>query len=614
MALLLVSSNPPADFTFPGKASVSSDNRGVKMHVVIVGAGLGGLAAAIGIARTGHEVTILEKAAALGEPPNASRILKKWGLLDNIRDVSVQPSDLILRSYRDGAVLSKQNLVPYAEERYGAPYLHIHRADYHRILVAETERLGVKILLGSEVSHVDFEEPSVQLVGKSEKVHADIIIGADGLKSKCREAMLGSAPQFTGDLAYRIVVKASDMKTHPELQELVEKPAINFWLGPSAHAVCYLLRGGELYNIVLICPDNILTDTAKADVPEMRDLFRTWDPKLRALLELVQESCKWRLLDSQEMETWVRGKFALLGDACHATLPCLAQGAALAIEDGAVLGQLFSYDGLDKSMLLSVYEKLRKPRTTRIVQGSVALRNMNHTLDGPAQQQRDETLKREPFEGHPNPWVDPVFQKWLFGYDVEGEVGKAINSLSIKADCNRKKPTIGAFSYGVGPSGAVILLPILFSPHTPSQIDDGHDSPHVALPHPGWHQSIHPSRATAASEHRNSVDPALDVVSISGESIMSLLVSHTAHAPRHTIDYKTPIAMADHVTADQNRGPQVRAVTTALFVAATFAVIVRFISRVGIVKRISADDYAMIVAWVSPRPHIPRLPLRNPGN
>ena len=114
-----------------------------------------------------------------------------------------------------------------------------------------------------------------------------------------------------------------------------------------------------------------------------------------------------------------------------------AQGAALAIEDGAVLGQLFSYDGLDKSMLLSIYEKLRKPRATRIVQGSAALRNMNHTLDGPGQQQRDETLKREPFEGHPNPWADPVFQKWLFGYDVEEEVGKAINTSSIKADCNR---------------------------------------------------------------------------------------------------------------------------------------------------------------------------------
>lgn len=248
-------------------------------------------------------------------------------MLDRVRAVSVEPLAFIFRSYRDGAVLSEQKIVPDFEDHYHAPYLHIHRADYHRILLQEAERLGVTILLGSAVSDVDFDEPSVHVLGKP-KFHADVILGADGLKSKCREVLLGrpDPSPLTGDLAYRSVIQASRIRSHPALRDLVAKPAINYWLGPSSHVVCYLLQGGDLCNIVLICPDNNLLDSAtsvKADVQEMRDVFAAWDPRLRALLDLVQETSKWKLRSSVELETWTRGKFALLGDACHATLPYL---------------------------------------------------------------------------------------------------------------------------------------------------------------------------------------------------------------------------------------------------------------------------------------------------
>ena len=249
--------------------------------------------------------------------------------MEKIEAVSVRPSDFILRSYRDGRILSKQNTVPFAEERYGVPYLHIHRADYHKILVEEAVRLGVKMQLGSAVIKIDFEKPSVHVKDKPE-VHADLILGADGLKSICRETLLGRSdpPHLTGDLAYRIIVKAADMKRHPDLRDLAEKPAINYWMGPHGHAVCYLLQDGGLYNIVLICPDNLpeLVNTAKADVCEMRNFFEEWDPKLKAILSLVRDTNKWRLQNSKEMDTWSHpsGKFALLGDACHATLPYLS--------------------------------------------------------------------------------------------------------------------------------------------------------------------------------------------------------------------------------------------------------------------------------------------------
>ena len=222
-------------------------------------------------------------------------------------------------------------MVPYAEERYGVPYLHIHRADYHRILVSEAERLGINMKLGSTVTGLDFEKGLIRIRDKPD-FQADLILGCDGLKSICRESLLGHAdpPHFTGDLAYRIVIRAEDMKRHPDLRDLAEKPAINYWMGPYGHVVCYLLQGGGLYNIVLICPDNLpeMLYTAKADLREMREFFEKWDPKLKTLLGMVQETTKWRLMNSQEMDSWSHpsGKFALLGDACHATLPYLYVG------------------------------------------------------------------------------------------------------------------------------------------------------------------------------------------------------------------------------------------------------------------------------------------------
>ncbi|KAG8527881.1 uncharacterized protein KY384_006797 [Bacidia gigantensis] len=431
-----------------------------RLHVGVIGAGLGGLAAAIGIARAGHQVTILEQAAVLGEfklmtatdwcrhpdPPNASRILYHYGLLEKIEAVAVRPKAFMIRSYSDGKILNYLEMYRYAERRYGYPYLHIHRADYHRILVEEATRLGVDLRLGSSVTSIDFEASSVQLRGKP-SFHADLLLGCDGLKSVCREALLGrpDPPLLTGDLAYRIVIKVEDMKQHPDLRELVEKPFIHYWLGPNSHVVLYLLQGGDLCNIVLISPDNLpdLVNTAKADVQEMMDFFQDWDPKLRKVLGLVQETTKWRLQNSEEMDSWTHssGRFALLGDACHATLPYLAQGAAQAVEDGAVIGRLFEHikERSQIPAVLKIYEELRKNRTTCVVRGSTSLRDVFHMEDGPRQRERDQQLlESEPFEGYPNPWADPVYQAWLFGYDAFREADEAWGTWKEKGIENRE--------------------------------------------------------------------------------------------------------------------------------------------------------------------------------
>ncbi|KAI9730224.1 MAG: hypothetical protein M1834_005988 [Cirrosporium novae-zelandiae] len=411
-----------------------------KFHVSVVGAGLGGLAAAIAIARGGHIVTIFEQAPMLAEvgagiqiPPNTSRILKRWNILPQIESCAVRPQDFIFRSYRDGAILSTQNMVPYCEDRYHAPYLHIHRADYHEVLAKHARELGVTIRLNSVVVSIDWKKPSI-ITDKGQEFVSDLIIAADGLKSICRQLLLGhpDPPHLTGDLTYRIVMKTEDMRKHPELSELTANPAINYWMGPNCHVVCYLLKGGELCNLVLACPDNLPegVNVAAANIEEMKALFKGWDPRLSILLGMVQETQKWKLQNSEEMRFWrhPNGKFALLGDACHSTLPYLAQGAAQAVEDGAVLGSLLEQIEHKSQLqdILIIYERLRKERTTRIVKGSTALREIFHYPDGDFQKERDrQLLEQEPFEGYPNRWADPVFQKFMFAYDAYGEAERA---------------------------------------------------------------------------------------------------------------------------------------------------------------------------------------------
>jgi salicylate hydroxylase len=186
----------------------------------------------------------------------------------------------------------------------------------------------VEIILGSRAVEIDFEVPAIKLADGS-TLTADLVIGADGLYSTCREALLGKKdpPRLTGDLAYRATVPASKMREQECLREFIESPSINHWLGPDSHAVGYLLKGADLYNLVLACPDNLpeMINTEQADLREMRDIFADWDPRLKALLELVHETSKWRLMNSVEMEPWGHesGKFVLMGDACHATLPYL---------------------------------------------------------------------------------------------------------------------------------------------------------------------------------------------------------------------------------------------------------------------------------------------------
>nr|UZP47902.1 FAD binding domain-containing protein [Cladonia uncialis subsp. uncialis] len=413
-----------------------------KFHVLIIGCGLGGLAAAIGIRKAGHDVTILEKAAQLQElgaginlSPNATRIFKEWDILRTIEAQANVPYAAFMRSYKDNRELSHQQLGHLMTDLYSAPYLVVHRADLHSALLQEARRLDVSIELNSQFTKINFAEPSVELV-HGKKYVADVVIGADGERSACRDALLGSTllSRDSGDHVFRATAKASDIAQHEDIVDLVQPPCINLWLGPGAHAMTYALKRDSLLNIVLTCAHDVSNTIEhgprKVEIDEVRNAFTQWDPRFQSILDVAQTCSKWTLLETPEPAFWTHpeGNFALLGDSAHAMLPFLGQGAAMAFEDAAVLGTLFSkvQDSSQLPDILSIYEHLRKPRTSAMRAKSRAMRDVYAFEDGPLQRERDRQLQHHsPFDGFANFLADPIFQSFVFSYNAFEDAEKA---------------------------------------------------------------------------------------------------------------------------------------------------------------------------------------------
>ena len=194
--------------------------------------------------------------------------------------------------------------------------------------MSEATRLGVVIRVGSTVTKFDFETPALE-ISHGETFQADAILGADGLRSKCREALLGrpDPPYFTGEMGYRLTVSTDQIEQHEEIIDLVKGSDLHVWMGPNAHAVGYQLKKGGLFNLFVSSPDDlpIGLNVVKAETGELKNILKDWDPRLKQLVDMTKEVLKWRLQDSHGTETWChsKGKVALLGDACHASLPYL---------------------------------------------------------------------------------------------------------------------------------------------------------------------------------------------------------------------------------------------------------------------------------------------------
>lgn len=407
-------------------------------NIIICGAGLGGLACAIGLARKGHKVTVLEASKEINEvgagiqiPPNSVRILEEYKVFDKIEKVVTRPKNIILRRYSDGVPISTTPLDPDMTESYGFPYLLIHRADYQRILYDLADEQGVKILTGCRVVRVDVETTTV-ILETGEKYTADLIIGADGIRSRVRDTAVVTeevvAPLPSSNCAYRATIPRDVMLADPVISHLMTDVNSNCWIGYRRHIMAYPIRNGEMYNIVMSHPGQASVGkwNEPGNTEEMKGHYKNFDPIIRQLLTHVDDVLKWVLADLPKLPRWVNSNVALIGDSCHAMLPYLAQGAAQALEDGATLAEeldkINSVSEINKALLC--YQKKRMNRAQIIQAGARKNGDIWHLPDGDEQIERDALMRAR--DGHnPNQWSDREFQQWLFGWNAfSNEYGK----------------------------------------------------------------------------------------------------------------------------------------------------------------------------------------------
>jgi salicylate hydroxylase len=245
----------------------------------------------------------------------------------------MHPEAIITRSALDDTVLHEMKLQGEMEGKYGAPWLHISRTTLHKALVDEAVRLGVLFRLGCNVVGIDFtnaDKPAV-MIQSGEVVSGDVVVGADGIHSVCREQLLGGMEGVvrSGDMVYRLTLPTFSMRKHPDaaVRDLAMRTDFNYWAGPNGHAVGYLIEGGSKFNIVISASDNLPKgfEKGKGDVRELRERFKDWKGRTFAgLPEMASEVNVWRLFYGRELESWRgRGRVVLVGDAVHAMLPYL---------------------------------------------------------------------------------------------------------------------------------------------------------------------------------------------------------------------------------------------------------------------------------------------------
>ncbi len=377
-------------------------------HALIAGAGIGGLTAALALARRGWRITLIERrdghediGAGLQISPNASTILRDLGLLPKLIEAGLAPEAIHIRRASDGATLARLPLTD-AENRWGAPYLDVHRADLVRVLrEAALAEPGVAFHPQTALAGFDQTSRGVTVAALRGPMRvsfsADCLIGADGVRSFVRArnaALQGKAddlPKLAHYVAWRALVPAA------RVAAALRVPESTLWLGSGAHLVHYPLRGGSVVNVVAVI-DAVWPLDDKADLWSQRGdpafittRFSHWAAPVRELVGAANDWRLWPLVERKTPAQWDNGRVALLGDAAHAMVPFLAQGAAQAIEDAAALAAQL-VPGRDIVAALAAYSAARTARAGR-VQSELRLQARRYHLRWPASQVRDAALR-----------------------------------------------------------------------------------------------------------------------------------------------------------------------------------------------------------------------------
>ncbi len=362
-------------------------------NVIIAGAGIGGLSAALMLAQSGFRITLLEQAGQLSETgagiqlsPNATRILIALGLGERLGSNVSVPEALAVKT-ASGSRLARVILGEEAERRYSAPYWSIHRADLQAALLdAVRAHPDIVLRLGTRfedfVQHANGLSVACRRGSVTADEHGIALIGADGLWSGLRARLGHPKPEFRQRTAWRALVPADSV------EEEFRAPDVQVWLGRNAHVVHYPVKGGALINIVAIVNDSWAEAGWNADGSRDELLAHyspwNWCEPVREFLAVPERWQKWALYDLPPLNSWGTGPVTLLGDAAHPMLPFLAQGAAMAIEDAAILADQMARLPDDPATAMRRYERARKKRTARVQRAAANNGRVYHLTAGEA--------------------------------------------------------------------------------------------------------------------------------------------------------------------------------------------------------------------------------------
>ncbi|WP_329274995.1 FAD-dependent monooxygenase [Streptomyces sp. NBC_01451] len=390
------------------------------MRAIVVGAGIGGLAATLSLRAAGHEVTLVERARRFTEigagiqlAPNATRVLRRLGLLDTVAARAARPSRLSFRTWSDGTEICGYVLGPDVEDEFGAPYLQVHRADLHQALAARIPPRSVR--LNTQVVGIDQDDRTAHVTtADGERLGADLVVAADGVRSAARQWLFGADEAvFSGTAAYRALLPAAEVAD-------LDLPEYAAWLGPGRHVVHYWVRGGRLLNLVAVFTAGAAESesvreswTARAEPGEQLREFAGWDRRVLTALGRAGQVFRYGINTRAPLARWNIGRVTLLGDSAHAMVPFQAQGAAQAIMDAAVLGDsLADTAPAEIPDALTRFVRRRLATATRVQAGSASAGDAYHLPDGPEAEARNARMvaygDENRFGPHATAWRDDV--------------------------------------------------------------------------------------------------------------------------------------------------------------------------------------------------------------
>lgn len=383
--------------------------------MIVVGGGIGGLSAAFALARKGFNVRVLERSAQFGEvgagmqiAPNCTRILRAYGLLEEAKERGVLPEHMVMKDAVDGTVLTSLDLKDM-EQRYGTPYIVIHRSDLHAMFLRGCQEAGVDLRTGQHVTGYDTTETGARVtLADGTGQRAGLVVAADGLHSVARARLVGDEPVNSAYVAYRGAVPIDMVRKNG-----ISERDVVVYVGPRCHFVQYPLRGGEMFNQVAVfeSPRARAGEDDWGTPDELDAAFAGMTGNIQRGLPLMWRDRWWRMFDRDPVMTWVYGRIALLGDAAHPPLQYIAQGAVMAIEDGYVLAEHLAAthgdagdDGAGRA--LAAYQAIRPEHCRRVLETSRAWGALWH-LDGAKRERRNEILRARDIR-------DYRFVDWLY--------------------------------------------------------------------------------------------------------------------------------------------------------------------------------------------------------